>query len=388
MAVRFWLDVTFFFPLLLLAVVARFWPKPVEIGIGPTPIINSIYHKQALAAFGHSAETFVDTLWYYSFGHDYVPTLLMHGPARAFAPYWLAARTFFRYRTLYTYFDGGPLRSTCWLCFFEPVLLKMAGVKTVLLAFGADVADLTRSPDRYFVHAMAQDYPAHRFLRRRIARKIDVWTNWADHIVSGVDWVWYMPYWDSLTLGHFAIDTDKVRPVAAKLAAATGPLRILHAPNHRALKGSSFLIAAVEELIAEGFEVELKLVEKRPNAEILAAIGNADLVVDQLIIGWYAMFALEAMSMSTACICYINPELEKLYIRAGLLSPDEIPLISATPETIKETLRQLCQDRSKLNKAASRGRDYVEKHHSLTAIGQLFHDIQIQLYPDAAANGS
>lgn len=375
-SIRAILDAIFFLPILVLSGCARFFPKPVEIGIGPTPIINAVYHKQALSKFGYKAEIFVDTLWYYTFGYDYAPKLLMHGPARAFAPYWLMARTIFRYRTLYTYFDGGPLRATCWLCFIEPPLLKLAGVKTVIMAFGADVFDLSRAPNPYFIHAMAQDYPAHRFLRRRIARKIDVWTEWADHIISGVDWVYYMPYWDTLTLGHFAIDTAKVQLSAAKQIDSAGLLKVLHAPNHRALKGSAFIIAAVEDLRLEGLNIEITLLEQRPNAEVLSAIAEADVVIDQIVIGWYAMFALESMALSTACVCYIDPELEKLYIRAGLLRTDEMPLISATPETIKGTLRKLYYDRQRLIESGIKGRAYVEQHHSLEAIGKLFDGVQ------------
>lgn len=378
-AVRSILDFVFFVPLVICALAARFVPKKIEIGLGPVPIINSVYHKQALAKFGHDSEIFVDSIWYYSFGYDYAPKALLNGWRRAFVPYWLMARSLFRYRTLYTYFDGGPLRSTCWLCYLEPLLLKTAGVRTVILAFGADVFDLTRAPNPYFVHAMAQDYPTHRFLRRRIARKIDLWTYWADHIVSGVDWVYYQSYWDTLTLGHFAIDTEKVTRASPKEPRTSGPLKILHAPNHRALKGSSFVIAAVDDLKNEGLDIEITLLEQRPNKEVLAAIADADIVVDQLIVGWYAMFALESMALSTACICYIDPELEKLYVRAGLLGPEEMPLISATPETIKATLRALYFNRPGISAHGQRGRAYVEKHHSLDAIGRIFHGIQTSL---------
>ena len=112
LAARFILDCMFVLPLTIMAAVARFLPKKIEIGMGPTPIINSVYHKQALAKYGHQAEIFVDTLWYYSFGYDYAPKALLSGLPRVFAPYWLMARAIFRYRTLYTYFDGGPLRSS------------------------------------------------------------------------------------------------------------------------------------------------------------------------------------------------------------------------------------------------------------------------------------
>ncbi len=372
------LDVIFVLPLFFLAVLARFFPKPVEVGLGPLPLINAVYHKQALEKFGHSAEIFVDRLWY-DIPYDYSPMLLSKGPARFLAPYWLTARCFFRYSTLYTYFEGGSLHSTTFLCYLEPALLRLANVRTVIMGYGADVFTGSRSPDPFYVHAMGRCYPQLRFLHRRTVRKIDLWVNWADHTIAGVDWVYHLHYWDTLTLAHFAIDSDRVKAPDAKPETHDAPLRIVHAPNHRELKGTEFLLKAVEELKAENIQIELTLLEGVPNEQVHKAIVEADLVVDQLVIGWYAMFAIEAMALSTPCICYIDPVLKKLYWRAGLLKEDEPPLISSTPETIKQTLRQLAGDRNRLTVAGKAGRDYVERNHSLQAIGKIFDRIQKEI---------
>ena len=112
--------------LLMLAVLARLIPKPFDVGLGPLPIINSGYHKRALETYGYRAECFVDAFWYYTSDYDYAPHWLMRGPLRAFLPYWLMSWTLFRYRTLYTYFDGGPLHATAWLYRLEPAILKLA----------------------------------------------------------------------------------------------------------------------------------------------------------------------------------------------------------------------------------------------------------------------
>ena len=42
------------------------------------------------------------------------------------------------------------------------------------------------------------------------------------------------------------------------------------------------------------------------NDNVLKAIKNADLVVDQLIIGWYAMFAIEAMVAQNLLVCFLG----------------------------------------------------------------------------------
>ena len=380
MLVRAVLDLCFCPILLLVALFARLAPAAVEVGIGPTPIINSPGHKLALAHVGRGAEVFVDSIWDYDIPCDYCPNFLLKGPLRAFVPYLLAARTFLRYRTLYTYFDGGPLRATAWLYLFEPLLLKIAGVKSVIMAFGADVHLLARMSDPYCVHAYGIDYDGHRFLQRRIERKVNLWTSRADHIVGGCDWVRYMPFWHTLTISHFVIDLETVKPSAQKKISGAGqPLKILHAPNHRTLKGTDFILRAVEELAAEGRRIELRVLERMPHDRILQAIEDADIVVDQLVIGWYAMFSIEAMALETPCVCYLDPSLMRLYTRVGLLDEGECPLISATPETFKDLLRRLDEDRSLLEAASAKSRRYVERHHSPKAVGAVFDRIQKEL---------
>ena len=85
-----------------------------------------------------------------------------------------------------------------------------------------------------------------------------------------------------------------------------GFFHILHAPNHRSIKGSDHIISAVEELNNEGYKIKLHLIEKVSNAE---SISKVDLVIDQLIIGWYAMFAIESMALSKPTICYLRDDL-------------------------------------------------------------------------------
>ena len=87
--------------------------------------------------------------------------------------------------------------------------------------------------------------------------------------------------------------------------------RILHAPNHRNIKGSQFVIDAVTKLQKEGEEIELKLLEKVSNGKVLEEIERADLVIDQLVIGWYAMFTLESLSLGTPVICYLRKRLNR-----------------------------------------------------------------------------
>ena len=57
---------------ILLSIISRFLKKPIDVGLGPMPLINNVYHKKALIMYGYSAETFVDTIWHITKNFDVV----------------------------------------------------------------------------------------------------------------------------------------------------------------------------------------------------------------------------------------------------------------------------------------------------------------------------
>lgn len=369
-------DIIFAVPIFILCALSRYFKRPFDVGIGSQPLINSIYHKRALLKFGYSVETFVDSVWHVTKDFDFRSERYFPGILKLVQPYFLLVRSVFMYRCIYIYFTGGPLCNTTLLVYLEPVLLKVANVKVVVMPFGSDVNDLSRTSNLVFVNAMAKDYPRHRFLRHRIGRKIDLWTCFADHIIAGCDWVDYLYYWDTLTLAHFAIDTDEWVPAEdGGPTEPDKPIKLVHAPNHRNLKGTSKLIQAVNELKEEGFSLELDVIEGVPNEEVRNAIAKADVVADQLVIGWYAMFALEGMAMGKPVICYLRSDLKNLYTADGLIEVDELPFVEASLFSVKEVIRDLVIHRENLVAIGKRSRDYVVKHHSLEAIGKTFDQI-------------
>jgi glycosyltransferase involved in cell wall biosynthesis len=375
-AVSLGLEMAFFIPILLAALIARLIPKSVDVGLGPEPMVSYVYHKRALERQGFSAQTFVREVYFITDAFDVRADLLLPGPLSALAKYYLFILAVSRYRCLYTSFKGGPLGVCALLWRIEPFLYRVAGVKTVILPYGSDVQVLTRSPNLLYKHAVGVDYPGQRFMRRSIASKVDLWTRQADHIVGGCEWVDYMYHWDTLMLNHFSIDTELWKPAPEterqRPRDPTQRLVILHAPNHRALKGSAYFEQAVKELKEEGFEVELKVVEKVPNNEMRALMRSADVVADQLVIGWYAMFAMEAMALGKPVLCYLREDLKRFYIDAGLISPEEIPIVECSPTKVKEVIKGLVMDREALDEIGKRSRAFIEKHHSLESVGTIF----------------
>jgi len=358
--------------LVVAALFARYKKKKIAVGLGPSPLINNIYHKKALEKQGYQAETFVNQVYFITDAFDVRGDLIIRN--NFLRSLYLFLHAIFRYECLYLYFTGGPLGRRIVLKYLEPWLLRLAGVRTVVTAFGGDVQDLSRCPNLLYTHYIAQDYPDYRLRRHYIDRCIDRWTKHASHIIGGCDWVYYLYYWDTLMLAHFSIDLADF-PLQNSTSIKQKPLTILHAPNHRAIKGTDFFIKAVRELQEEGYDIQLNLIEKVSNEEVKQAIREADIVADQLIIGWYAMFALEAMASEKPVLCYLRPDLIELFTVAGLVEENEIPLVHCTPLTVKERIRYLAENREQLSEIGKRSRRFVEKHHSLEHVGSVFDTI-------------
>jgi hypothetical protein len=104
--------------------------------------------------------------------------------------------------------------------------------------------------------------------------------------------------------------------------------------------------------------VRLDLIEGASHEHATERTRQADVVVDQLNIGWYGGYSVEAMSLGRPVLCHIREE-----------DPgdnpwgDELPIIRTTAQTLCDDLRALIGDPERMRMAASEGRSFVERHH-------------------------
>jgi glycosyltransferase involved in cell wall biosynthesis len=361
---------------------------------GTIPMINMKYHSLAMRRLGYESTTVVDNVYAIHSRGDYdVSTVelveqfpflkrLPRGLRRILEPYVTFAWALRNFDVFTIYATGRILRRTP-LRYRELQLLHRAGKKVVLLAYGADVQVMSRFRGLPHKHATCMDYPGFTRHEAETLRDMEYSIAHADHVMSGVDWVDYMPRWDSLNAGHFAIDTEEWSSSPESVDRdPERPVVVFHAPNHRELKGTRFLIAACAELEAEGEPIELRLVERVPNSEIRRQLAEADIVADQFIVGWYALFAIEAMAMAKPVLCYLRPDLLELYTLYSFAG--ECPLVNTPALEVKERLRELVRDAPRRRELGLAGRRYVEDHHSLEAVGQMLAGIYDSVWPQSA----
>jgi len=160
----------------------------------------------------------------------------------------------------------------------------------------------------------------------------------------------YLPY------GH--IDLEEWRPVEEK--ERNRPL-VVHAPSHRGVKGTRFILTAVESLRRKGVPFDFQLVEGMSRMEARRCYERADLVVDQLLAGWYGGLAVEAMALGKPVICYLRDE-DLQWIPEGMRR--ELPLIEATPGSVEEVLQSwILQPKEERIQKGKEGRRFVERWH-------------------------
>ena len=341
-------------------------------------MINNVYWAEALKKRGYSVETYVNDLYFITDKFDLICNRKNHFFYSLF-PLLLFLRCIRKYECMYIYFNGGPLQVVPVYRTLEPFLFKIAKVKVVVLPYGSDVQVFERTPNKATVNSLCIDY--EKFFRKNhnvIKRQVDRWSRYADIVIGTMDSIDYMYFWNRVTPCPFTIDTDKIKPKERSKNISV-PIKILHAPNHMSIKGTNFIEAAISRLKKEGYEIEYQRIQHMPNEKVLQAIQEADIVIDQLIMGWYAMFAMEAMASGKPCVCHIREDLVDTFAKIGCLNREDVPFINATTETIYEELKTLLDNPESLNELGKKSREYAIKYHSYEAIGSFFEEINKSL---------
>jgi hypothetical protein len=191
---------------------------------------------------------------------------------------------------------------------------------------------------------------------------------------------------------HFrykAIDLDLWRPeldvpAAARLP-ATANLRILHSyldegRNYkgRNIKGSPFVVAAIERLRQEGHAVEYLFINDKPSHQMRFYQAQADIVVEQLIYGWWGSTGVECMALGKPVVCYVRPQWKSFFLRV-FGQYRELPIVEANTQTIYEVLRQLVVDREYRLRKGREAREFAESFFEPAANARTLSELLLKL---------
>jgi glycosyltransferase involved in cell wall biosynthesis len=130
---------------------------------------------------------------------------------------------------------------------------------------------------------------------------------------------------------------------------------VLHAPSASALKGSVYVDPILTDLDARGL-IKYQRVQGVPHSELAEMVRHADIVVDQLLLGSYGVFACEAMAAGRVTVGHIADPVRDLL-------PTNLPIAEATPDDLSEVIERLVAERDSARKLADAGPEYVRELH-------------------------
>lgn len=156
------------------------------------------------------------------------------------------------------------------------------------------------------------------------------------------------------------INLERYRPI--KKSQPTKRPLIVHAPTSPEIKGTNYILKAIESL-KDQYDFDFRLVKGLSHEKAMRIYQEADLIIDQLHIGSYGLFAVEAMAMGKPVICWISDFMKDHY-------SSDLPILVANPDTIKDTIEYTLNNLDMLPGIGEKGRLYVETHHDMVKNSQ------------------
>jgi len=263
--------------------------------------------------------------------------------------------SFLRFDVFHFYYGKTLLRKKQDLPF-----LKKLGKKLVMQFVGSDVR-----MDSYLPNAKDEKFASKK--PERVIRNLKILSSFID-VALVADWelkAYVDPYFKRVEIVRQRIELDKYLPNYPDPNNKC-PL-IVHAPSNREIKGTKFIIAAIETIKAK-HSFNFRLIENMTHSEAMELYNDADIVVDQLRLGTHGGFAVECMALGKPVITYLREESKEFY-------PKSLPIVSASTESICEVLERLIINGSLRHDLGVRGRKYVEEFHDSIKVAKKLRSI-------------
>jgi hypothetical protein len=170
----------------------------------------------------------------------------------------------------------------------------------------------------------------------------------------------FLPY-SNVDLGEVKLAPPEPNPIP----------RILHAPSNDSIKGSPQIEAALREL-ASRYAFEYVPIRGLPHAKAMKLYRSCDLVIDQLLGGWYGGFAVEVMAMGKPVACHMREE-DLSVLPPGMR--EALPILRIDEHTLVEDLAAILDRRNEWQQIGMRSRSFVERWHNPDRISRALLDV-------------
>lgn len=221
----------------------------------------------------------------------------------------------------------------------------------------------TLGPDAPCVDAIVRETRRQLAILGRIER-------YADEIVCHPLSAQFLqrPFVNHLQIGHpFASAPHEAGQMQPR---RPGPLRIVHAPTRPLQKGSAVFRREIARLNVLGIETDYRELTDLPNGEVLRAVADADLVLDELYSDIpLAGLGTESASLGTAVVVggYGSEAIATHLPASGMphthyVVPDKVPAL----------IENMIRDQALRSRTAAENLAFVHEHWSSVAVAKKF----------------
>lgn len=286
--------------------------------------------------------------------------------------FYAAITTPFKYDILHYYFGRSFM---CWddlevfnlLKFSDLKLAKILGKKVFMTLQGCDTRIATQSNKRNEFTACRENTCS---MYHQCCDVVDYKRNeLINKILPLCDQIFFLnpELGHYIKKGHFLpyanVDVEKISisPISLK----NKPL-IIHAPSNPSIKGTTHIEAALASLKKQ-YDFDYLRISNMPHSEAMKCYESADLIIDQLLLGWYGGFAVEVMAMGKPVLCNIRDEDLQFIPKEMSL---EIPILRIDPNNLVDQIKNVLEARTQWKRWGQKSREYVLKWHNPRLIAQ------------------
>jgi hypothetical protein len=143
---------------------------------------------------------------------------------------------------------------------------------------------------------------------------------------------------------------------------------LVHAPSEPNIKGTKYVRIAIDELKNRGIEFEYKELIGVPNSEAQKIYSNADIIVDQFLVGGIGTLAFEGMGHGKPVVGYIMEEVLNKHMQ-------DCPVFNANIDNLADRLEELIANPNLRLQLGRKGIEFAKKHLDPIKINEAVIDL-------------
>jgi hypothetical protein len=247
-------------------------------------------------------------------------------------------------------------------------LIKAAGIRIIAVTQAGDIVHKPRWVTRFdWVGRWQQSYPNWDLEQHIPAarQRIDTFCRFAEMVIpDGPYTARFLPRRD-LVFKYFPVDIELNRMPDTPPPRREGDPIIVHAINHRPVKGTDFVLATAERLRELGYAFDLRIIERVPRLEAIAIYQSAAFALDQFCMGSFGCFAMECLSLGKPVVSYTDQE------ELGLPQYN-LPFLNGNRDNLDEIVAVLLRLPELRDRIGVVSRAVAERYLSFAALGEVW----------------